>query len=132
MNKIVLLTTAKTCAVVIFCAIYGLGLFAFAFPAKMGDTFDAMGAKGLGAQYYGVVADRKPTTENLFYAFVKSVEAKNNKLIKKYGAKFYGNVSAEEQLRVFTTVNERMLEKTEWQYDIGDFLMRSYNEARKA
>ena len=85
LNKIILTTAIQGLVWTAILFSYGIGIFAMAFPAQMASFYDTAGDSKLGAMYHGRVYDRKPSTQNLYYAFSKNVEAKNTKGIIKYG-----------------------------------------------
>jgi homoserine acetyltransferase len=103
---------AKNFFAVTICACYAAGFFAFMFPYKSAELFDAMGNLKLSAMYYGRAYDRDKNAETLYYALAKGLEAGADGYVLKYGDKFFFETDPQTRAEITKKVDDYLISQT--------------------
>ena len=109
LNKIILRTAVEGLVWTIVVFSYGLGIFAMSFPGVMANFYDTVGNRRLSAVYHSRVYQRNPSPENLFFAFSRNMDIRNDGRVIRYGIKFFDELDANERDRIVTDVDAHLV-----------------------
>jgi hypothetical protein len=125
LNKIIITTALNGLLLTVGVFSFGLGIFAQVFPAEMAKFYDKVGDTHLAAMYYGKIYNSHKNPDNLFYAFTKSIDAKETKNIIKYGDLWFAD-NYYVRDAVVTRKDEYLIEDAAQSYEKGKLNQDAY------